>query len=298
MFINLLQTIGFQPIEIKGTRFKYFSPFNPSEKTASFFLFKNKRWDGVDQLKELNFSCKSTAKGGDIYKFVQLYYNLNFSASKRKINELLGLQSQEPNRPIRSEAPIFSFNQHRETKKEESIKIVKSQPLQNVALLNYINERGISVEIAKQYLGEIYYKIDKKSYFALSFLNDVGGREIRNKYFKGSLGTKGTSFIKHRPSKILKVFEGFMDFLSYQRLADKSIISHYLVLNSASLREQALKQITANYEEIHLYLDNDKAGDETTQFFISNLGENRTNDKRKFYTDFKDVNEFLMSKIN
>ena len=293
MLLQILRNLGFSPTKEASNGYQYKSPFNPQERTPSFFVFRNSKSG-----EYTNFKDYSSGAGGDTYKFIMSYFHIDFKSAKNKISELIGSNVQEPSRPIQNTPPIFSFNQHRETKKEESVKIVKSQPLQNVALLNYISERGISVEIAKQYLGEIYYKIDKKSYFALSFLNDVGGREIRNKYFKGSLGTKGTSFIKHRPSKTLKIFEGFIDFLSYQRLADKSIISHYLVLNSASLREQALKQITANYEEIHLYLDNDKAGDETTQFFINNLGENRTNDKRKFYTDFKDVNEFLMSKIN
>ena len=297
MFITILQQIGFEPIEVKPHRIKYQSPFNPSEKTPSFFLFTNKKWNGEDKLKEFNFSCKSTAQGGDIYKFVQLYYNLNFSGSKRKLNELLGIDYQEPNRPTQTKPHSFSFNQElNRPKTEETIKIVKSQPLQNKALFDYINQRGISSTIAKRYLGEVYYKIENKSYFALSFLTDTGGREIRNKYFKGALGKKGISYLKPTPSNRLKLFEGFMDFLSYQELTQESILSHFIILNSASLREQALRAITANYEHIELYLDNDKAGDETTRFFINNLGESKTNDKRRFYKEYKDVNEFLVKK--
>ena len=295
MLNQLLHNLGHKEIETKANRTKYKSPFNIQEKTASFFTFKSKI-DSIDPLKSLNFSCKSTAQGGDIYKFVMVYFNLSFPQAKIKTRELLGLDSAT-NAVAHSENHSFSFNQPKvQQSKNESIKLVKSQPLQNLALLAYLGTRAIPTEIAKKYLGEVYYKIEDKSYFALSFLNDVGGREIRNKYFKGSLGKKGVSFIQHSPSTKLKIFEGFIDFLSYQILAPVLDTGHFLILNSVSLREQALKLImsilTTRYEEVHLYCDNDKAGNETTQFFMNNLGS-VVEDKRQYYADFKDMNELL-----
>jgi len=46
------------------------------------------------------------------------------------------------------------------------------------------------LRFGKRYLEEIYYKIDPKNYFGLSFKNNSGGYEVRNRYFKGSSNRK------------------------------------------------------------------------------------------------------------
>jgi len=289
MLNQLLKTIGFNPSATAPNRTTYKSPFNPSENTASFFVFPNQRWNGQEPLREFNYKCNSTGHGGNIFDFVMKYYNLDFKSAKNKTNELLGAGHQEQNHHPKT-APSFSSNQP----KEKSIKIKKTQPLQNKALIDYLSERKIKTENAKKYLGEIYYQIDNKNYFAISFSNDGGGREIRNKFFKGSLGKKEITLIQPTPKKILlKIFEGFMDFLSYIEVAQKSDISHYLILNSASLAQRALMAIEGNYELVELYLDNDKRGDEATLFFIDNISHCEVRDKRGFYKNFKDINEMI-----
>jgi len=171
---------------------------------------------------------------------------------------------------------------------------VKTSTLKNEALIQYMDERGISKEIACKYLGEIYYKIDNKLYFALSFVNDIGGREVRNKYFKGSFGKKDISSIFPNPKdRRVKIFEGFMDFLSYLEINKKAPLSNYLILNSASLQEKGLKAIEGKFEAFELYLDNDDRGDEATEFFLNNLSN--AVDKRVHYKEYKDLNEFLLN---
>jgi len=65
--------------------------------------------------------------------------------------------------------------------------------------------------------------LDNKNYFAISFINEAGGREIRNKYFKGSFGKKDISLILPNPKdKRIKIYEGFIDFLSYLGNQQKS----------------------------------------------------------------------------
>jgi len=292
MLNQLLKNLGFNPSATAPTRTTYKSPFNPSEKTASFFVFPNQKWNGQEPLREFNYKCNSTGHGGNIFDFVMKYYNLDFKSAKNKTNELLGAGHQEQNYQQKT-APSFSSNQP----KEKSIKIKKTQSLKNKALFDYLSDRKISTENAKRYLGEIYYQIGNKNYFAISFSNDTGGREIRNKFFKGSLGKKGITFIRPTAEKkVLKIFEGFMDFLSYLEMAQNSNISHYLILNSASLVQRALEAIGGDYELIELYLDNDKRGDEATLFFINNISHCEIRDKRNFYKDFKDINEMLLAK--
>jgi len=293
MLNELLQTLGHQPTKETKTSVLYYSPFN-QEKTPSFYIFPNQKWNGIDPLKEFNFKDNSSGYGGDIYKFIMLYDNIGFKQAKQRIEELLNVTidktTQNPNK-----APSFSLNQTKEVKHEDTYKITKTSTLQNKALIDYLqNERKISREVSEKYLGEIYYTIANKNYFALSFGNKAGGREIRNKYFKGSFGKKDISLILPNPNdKRLKIFEGFMDFLSYLEINKNVPKSNYLVLNSVSLKENALKLIQSNFEAYELYLDNDRAGNETTQFFMQNL--NNATDKRVHYKECKDLNEFLLN---
>ena len=301
MLNQIFQILGHQPTATAPTRTTYKSPWNTDEKTASCFVFTNKKWNGQDPLKEFNYKDNSSSHGGDVYNFIMNYFNISFVDAKRKISELTGLNHQEHHRPMKKKlatalnekpkiAPSFSFNQQ---KKEPKIK--KVQSLQNKALIDYLKERKISQKISEKYLAEIYYQIDDKNYFAISFLNDSGGRELRNKFFKGAIGKKDISLVLPNPrDKRLKVFEGFIDFLSYLEINKNAPLSNYLVLNSVSLKERALIAIRGKFEAFELYLDNDRAGNETTAFFMQNL----TNviDKRTHYKEHKDLNEFLLNR--
>jgi hypothetical protein len=295
MLNQLLQTLGHTAIAQTQTGTTYRSPWNIEEKTPSCFVFKNNHWDGIDLLREFNYKDNSSGNGGNIFHFVMNYFNISFVESKQKINEILG--TEENNRASvdaskAQTAPSFSFNQP----KEEQIKIKKVQSLQNKALTGYLKERGISQQIAEKYLSEIYYKIDK-NYFAISFANDSGGREVRNKYFKGSFGKKDISTIFPNPKdKRVKIFEGFMDFLSYLEINKTAPLSNYLILNSASMQEKGLNAILGKFEAFELYLDNDQRGNEVTDFFMNNLSN--VVDKRVHYKEHKDLNEYLLKDMN
>ena len=293
MLNELLIKIGHNPIATSPKRTTYKSPFNPSEKTPSFFVFKNQRWNGQDILREYNYRCNSTSVGGNIFDFAMRYYNLvDFVSAKRKVHELLNMDSRTTQ--IKVKSPSFSFNQP----KEESYKIKKTQSLQNKALIQYLEEeRKISFKVAQKYISEIYYQIGDKNYFALAFYNNSGGMEVRNKYFKGSFGKKDIATITpFRNQTRVKIFEGFLDFLSYIEINTFLPESDYMILNSLSLLDRALSTIEGKYELYELYYDNDRAGNEATQKTIDFLGDKKVSDKRIHYKDFKDLNEFLVSK--
>ena len=297
MLNQILQTLGHTPTETKPTRTTYKSPWNTGEKTASCFVFKNERWDNQDPLKEFNYKDNSSGNGGDIFNFVMNYFNIGFKEAKEKIAELTGAETARSTATFQNpkEQPNpnnFSFNQP----KEESYKIIKTQQLQNKALIDYLKEdRGlVSIDLSK-YVGEVYYEIKSKRYFAISFVNDSGGREVRNKYFKGSFGKKDISRIFPNPNdKRVKIFEGFIDFLSYLEINRNAPLSNYLILNSASMQEKGLEAIQGKFEAFELYLDNDQRGNEATQFFMDNL--NNATDKRVHYKSYKDLNDFLLSR--
>ena len=117
MLNQLLQQLGHAPTATAPTRTTYKSPFNPSEKTPSCFVFKNNQWNGQDPLREYNYKDNSSGNGGNIYHFIMNYFNLSFVEAKAKIAELTG---QDPKEHQKHPTPIattpktsFSFNQQK-----------------------------------------------------------------------------------------------------------------------------------------------------------------------------------------
>jgi hypothetical protein len=150
--------------------------------------------------------------------------------------------------------------------------------------------------LAKEYCKEISFELNDKSFYAIGFQNDSKGYELRCKYFKGSSSPKDVTLIKNN-SEILLLFEGFIDFLSW--FSCKLFFSgnhDYLILNTLSFLNKS-KSVIKEYNEVLLFLDNDKAGkNATTELMGACLS--KCIDMSKGYSDFKDLNDSLIQKIN
>lgn len=266
--VGFLVSIGYEPAKIKGLNYWYRSPLR-SEKTPSFKVnVRLNRWHDF-----------GSGKGGSIIDFCMEYYQRGF----QEIVQLLSGQTDLPERAlpkIRDEMP--------------PILVTGEKPITSPALLGYLKARGIPIRIAEESLKEINFSLKRKSLFALGFKNDLGGYEIRNKFFKGSSTPKTVSIVSKGHTR-LSVFEGFFDFLSYLTLRSemKWPETDYLVLNSLSLLERSLPLIL-DYQDVSLYLDNDQAGLKATGCL---LGKSQTiQDGSVHYKGCRDLNEFLVSR--
>ena len=67
-----------------------------------------------------------------------------------------------------------------------------------------------------------------------------------------------------------------------------------LVMNSISLLNKT-KEYLKNYSEIHLFLDNDNAGEHCKNSILKSFPEAK--DHSKTYFPYKDLNEYLVAKI-
>jgi hypothetical protein len=152
-------------------------------------------------------------KGGNIIALAQELYQSN------DIPYLLNqITEQSPSaRPV-----SFSFGQQfLQPSGTPPIEIV---PLSSPALFGYLQERGINTELAKRECKELRSFRDGKSYFAIAFPNASGGYEMRNKYFKGCTAPKDITHVRQQgePRETCFVFEGFMDYLSFQTIRQKA----------------------------------------------------------------------------
>ena len=183
-----------------------------------------------------------------------------------------------------------------------SFQQLEAVPLSSPALLSYLRQRGINTELARRECCEVRYQTDDKLYFAVGFPNRSGGYEIRNKFFKGCIAPKDITHIRQEQTKeTCYLFEGFMDYLSFltlrlERCPERPELDgqDYIVLNSTASLSKAIRPL-GDYEHIHCFLDNDKAGMEAVQELREEYGT-RIRDASHIYGGYNDLNDYLCGK--
>ena len=265
---NVLESFSLFPSKDNSKTAFYFA-FDREEKTPSLF---------VNFVKNIAFDF-GTGKKYDIVSLVQ-------GIKLCSVSEALEYLSQFD----------FSFQQQicNITKDESKYEILSISEVKHNALIQYLKERRIENNI--HLLKEIHYKISNKKYFGIGFKNDANGYEVRNKYSKICIGRKDITTIKNK-SNNLRIFEGFMDYLSFIQMKKtlEEQQSDYVILNSVSMIFK-LEKIIENYEKIELYFDNDEAGNRATNE-VKQLNP-YVEDNRILYQNYKDLNDFIMGKIS
>ncbi len=287
---DVLAKLGHQPVrsEKDGFELWYLSPFRV-EKVPSFhtsYLGGQWIWNDFGDI------------GGNIIDFVIRHKGTNVKGALAFLGDYAGLVSRPAPPPERGN-PELPFPKNRPEKNEDHApKLVfeRAAPLQ--AMLNYVSERAVDTQIAKRYVEEVFYRNAQtgKAYYAIGIKNRAGGYEIRNPYFKSSLGSKDLTLIEGRVGEGVVVFEGFMDFLSYLTdLKQEALDRDALILNSASFEKPALEFIKERgYSEAHLFFDNDRTGLDLTERFVEALDGVSVMPQNHRYHPHKDYNEMLM----
>jgi len=267
--VQYLSLLGYEPSKIRNNDYWYRSPLR-EEKTPSFKVNRKlNRW--YDH---------GLGKGGNMIDFGIAHYGCSVGEFLNKLNGRSSFQ-----------APLKSIPK-RENEPEHQLKILKEVELSSYALIRYLKQRKIPVEIATQYCWEVHYEVNGKNYYGIGFKNDSGGFEIRNPYFKASSSPKDITTIKSG-SKEVAVFEGFTDFLSLRAL-HKNLTENsqdIVVLNSVSFFERA-RPFMEKHQAIQLYLDRDATGQNLTQRALSM--STKYIDKSSLYKNHKDLNDWLI----
>ena len=276
---EVLLSLGHLPTKQNEKEAWYLNPFT-SESQASFKLNKI-----------LNaWYLHSEGIGGNNTDFMKKYL-------KTSVSEVLDWAKKQN---------FSSFHQQQKIKKSEpNYRIDEILDLQNPNLKKYLQERGLSPKIY-DYIKEVRFIIGEKKLYAIGFENLSGGFELRNSFYKGSLLKKDISIInlnfnaqgilnfQDKNIKGVAVFEGFMDALSFIEM-QKSFSGDILVMNSIALLNKSIEHLK-NYSDINLFLDNDNAGIKCKTLIIKSFPEAK--DHSDIYLNHKDLNEFLMHRIN
>ena len=266
--VEFLNQLGYQPTGRDSKGLWFYAPYR-SERKPSFH---------VNPRKNVWFDFGS-GDGGDIFTLAgELCDSTDFIRQAEYIAEKMQMPIAKPYKPEPFiEQPTF-----------EDVKISK---LVSPALLSYLVNRGIPADIAQRYCVQVDYKLHGKNYYAIGFENSAHGFELRNSFFKGSYPPKHITHIANSNARC-NVFEGFIDFLSAERLGLNDG-NDSVVLNSVANVGKAIPTL-AEYPLILCYLDNDTAGRAAVARLRREFGD-RVSDKSARYPDHKDLNDYLQS---
>jgi DNA primase len=309
---DLLSVFGHEPVTIKkhGSEYWYISPFR-YEKAPSFHTsFMNGKWIWND------FGRGDIEGRGTVIGFLQLHENVDVSGALKILKELFPHKGNRVSLKNLSYTPLFKSIQFDREKYEAEGKVKSpvSKRLKVTAISDKINDknligylagqRKINYKLAFPYLRLITYfdSVKERKYNTLGFQNESGDFECRDKYFKAILKSpdaangdaiKDISYIPGNQKSRVAVFEGFMDFLSVLTQKNIPVLPvDVIILNMVNLRRRAIDFIKqSGYNEIYTFMDNDKAGQKTTQIFIDELGE-RAKPQNHLYESYKDYNEY------
>lgn len=266
--VDFLNRLGYQPTGRDSKGLWYYAPYR-NERKQSFH---------VNPHKNLWFDF-GTGAGGDIFSLAgEMSGQSDFLRQADYIAEKMQLPVAKPYIPMPfKEEPTFS-----------NIEISK---LEHPALLKYLADRGIPKEIAQRYCVQVDYELHSKKYYAIGFENNAHGYELRNPFFKGSFPPKEISHIANSNPRC-SVFEGFMDFLSAEKLGLNDG-SDTVVLNSVANIGKAIPALSG-YPLILCYLDNDVAG-RAALARLQREFNGKVADKSSLYLNHKDLNEYLVA---
>lgn len=263
---TLLAQLGHHPVKSlrQGRELWYKSPFR-QELDASFhtsFLAGKWIWNDFGDT------------GGTVVDFAMRYYQCD---ARRALAHLARLAGDPHNglfpAPRATQAPERSLGQS----EADTLVLRKVCPLSGDsfngrALLDYVStRRAVDPALAMDRLQEVHFHNTEtgKTYFAVGMANQAGGYEIRNPYFKSSLGGKDVSFLRGTGTGCAAVFEGFMDYLSaltYFQSADARRFqvlrqADVVVMNSITSLGRTRELLAAgNYARVLLFLDHDDSG--------------------------------------
>ncbi len=261
-----LKNIGVNLQRSNGRYGMYHSPFREDHDASLKVDYNRNLW--IDY---------GTGEGGSIIDLVSKLENCSIGEAIKRLEDK-------------------SFSFHRDgpvsPQHESAITIKRVKQIENPALIAYLKQRNINIDIAREQCSEVHYSVSDKPYFAVGFRNDVGGYELRSKYFKGCT-SKDISYVQNKTDGC-QVFEGFIDYLSFLTMKNqlRSTVD-VIVLNSLTNLPK-IENTLAGYSSVALFLDNDEAGKRAVQNIRSVCKE--VIDQSVHYTNHKDLNDYLCSR--
>ena len=303
---------GYHPLRIgapRGTGILVFITFSVKKQNHPFkYLLSINKWLWRD------FGHSGRKDRGHILDFIEELKGLDFKNALGFVRQIYqGDLSERPSfntnqKRRKDQTKPFPFIDHLESQQDQSkLELLKVQAIQNPAIFNYLESRGIGSSLASRYFQEIKYLNRKKNsvYYGFGMANESGWYEIRSashQYpFKSVLGSKDVTLIvgTDRSEPQVHIFEGMIDAVSLVAIKQSIVFEDdILILHSTSMRKKALNIIaTKNYQRIKTYMDNDETGQGNTIKFKEAF-PGRVTAMNDHFAEYNDLNDYLVEQLH
>lgn len=185
-------------------------------------------------------------------------------------------------------------------------RLCRTEELEDLALIRYAENRGISAELAHKHFIEAYVQdvTNGKRMYTLGFVNEDGGYALRNVFMKAHTGPKTVTFKRGEEPKpkAIHLFKDSFDFLSAVTRFPQYLSQHdSIILNYGTPVAAAFPYITGyGYQTLYSWMSNSSAGRNSTlsiRRFVcaeAGLGHKPMNG---LYREFNDVNDWHIATI-
>ncbi|ERK00957.1 toprim domain-containing protein [Segatella salivae] len=283
--VEYLERKGIKPVRKTPTYAMYRSPLR--EETHPSFKVDTEKNLWVDYAE---------GRGGSIIDLYMRLEDCTLSEAICRLGQNVSGNTAHSYSSPKRETPISS-NQREHVTASGTRRLTSISDTLPPHLQEYLKkERCIDLEKATPFLKCISYEVRGRRYEAIGFANSSGGYELRDdKTFKGTVAPKDITSIFENKAQPVCLFEGFMDFLSF--LSMKGEVSNQcLVMNSVSNVARSIHYLNKrDITSVRTFFDNDDAGRKAVQEFV-NTGF-KVEDMAVYYRDFKDLNEYHVSRI-
>lgn len=286
---TILDKINVSPTKQNNQEAWFLSPFRP-EKTPSLHvnLSRNVWYDFGE------------SKGGNALDFV-CHYLKSVNENHTPSDALRWLKNMTGYVPMIANVTTVKY-----TPMEDALILRDKKQIEHPALIHYLEKRGIPFSIGRSLYEEvrIFSPETKKTFFMLGMRNEDAGYELRNPFFKGTIGKKTITFVRGTRPKPdgINIFEGGMDYLSViANQEGKKLEDDTIILNSLSCLKKASPYINNyGYKFAYTWMDNDEAGNKASQAlaeFFKTQKELEYLPMNDLYEPHKDVNAWYMAKL-
>lgn len=250
----LLESWGYHKIKNHRGGHEAFYENPIREDSTPSFLINTKKNVWVDF--GLIPSAGQKAKGG---KVVDLIMEIQKTDVKGALNWLRNNTNNFDVESIKNKIESVAY-----IEPVKRYKFRKQKEIFSYGLKDYLEERKVSLEIAKTHVKEIRYYDEefKKEYFSLGIKNNSGGYSLRNNRGHIILAPNDIRYIPSNvPTKTIIIFEGMFDFLSYLMIKNTSVLNDdVIILNTLAFIKRAVDEINKmdHIESVISFLDNPK----------------------------------------
>ena len=289
--VDFLARLGHHPVRKTGKEHFYHSMLRETKKDTPSFTV----WDAGNCWKDWGGpNATGIFKGGIVQLGMAYWPNLSFVDVLNRIQEVCDMDTAL----IPEYVPPKKYAPDPEKGTFEWNMVGVRELGSNFVLSQYLHSRGL-FDIAKSHqVKEVYYNRKNKPentsvYYAVGWQNENNAWEFSNaKGFKSCIGAKGISLIPGDAHHVV-VFEGYMDYLSWQKLHPETRPT-VIVLNAITMLGYALERIKS-FQTVDVYFDNDSPGQKCTGLLLKEIPH--AVDRSYEYQGYNDYNDKLKADL-